>query len=614
MTDVTINSIIEEIDFLFKDVIKLNVLTYADAFKGQQPEDYINAVIQGAEFAEKILKSLPQTHETDFREGTIKTAEGYKEAWKAFTRSEVIESMIPGKYGGKNFPESVRTAIQEILCSANPSFYQYLMQTHETAGLIERYGSADQKDQFCEKLYRGEWTGTLCFTETHADCDWETIQTKAVKTENGYCIEGEKSMIAAGSHDLCDTIIYLVLARIASEKKDENRLAWFIVPNTLEENGKSGSNNVSVHVCHQTLGLQAASFCTMSFGKEGKSQGQLLCTLKPKSIDLYRTLNGIRQQVALQSASLVGKLYQRTLEFSRTESRFIRGSGDDKAENRSVTLLTHPHIADSIMYMKAISEGIRTAVYSISFFRDASVHGGSEQKQFFSDLADLYSAVLKVYASITGSESIKKSEQVHGNTAYIKNYLSERLQSDHQATTFLGGVNEVVAQELLLHIMDYSEGRLIKNMVKQFESVDVHEVKSEALKEAVAVWQDYIGGIIILCDDMEKTMGSARQNEEIDPRLIHLWASRILRLIGDVITCYHLICQGMEAEKKLDKAGVNFFNLQQEVSRDPSLTRWYDHLITAEYFALNVLSENESNIRIIQRNAPSALEAFLDGD
>ncbi|MBU2510234.1 acyl-CoA dehydrogenase family protein [bacterium] len=608
-------SVINEIEFLFRDVLNVNVLTHAEGFSQHKPEDFIEAIRQCIDFAEKNLRDIPPLDDITKFQNLVNVPPEFQQAWKKFRNSDVLKSLLPQKFGGKNYPKAVEAAIWEIIAAANPSFYIYLMLTLETAHLINRFGSDIQKDKYCQQLFNCEWTGTLSYTESQADCEWDSVETIARKKDDYYLLDGEKSLIAAGSHDLTNNIIHLILARLDSAGDEDKSLAWFVVPKVIEEKGKELSNNIAIEVFHETIGLQGVPFCTMSFGKSGPTKGFLLCKIGTGENDFYRILTGVRYQMMLQSVALSSQVFRHTIKFACTENRGLKSSDKSKKAVKTISLVSYPHVADNIMYMKSTSEGVRAAVYSIAFFDDCHAHGGKEQKEFFSDLKDLYTGVLKVYATVTGLKSIRKGIQVFGKESFTKEFVTDSNYRNLQATTLFGGANEIVAQEFLERLIHFKDGSLIDTLIKQFSSVDVHQAKTEAMIEAIGVWQDYIGGVIVLVDDLKNDAGSSNRNEEIDPRLSSLWAGRVVQLVGDVIICYHLICLGLAAEKKLEALGVNFFNLQQEVSQDPELIEWYNRLISAEYFALNVLSENEGNIRIIQRRASSALDAmFLSDD
>ncbi len=96
--------------------------------------------------------------------------------------------------------------------------------------------------------------------------------------------------------------------------------------------------------------------------------------------------------------------------------------------------------------------------------------------------------------------------------------------------------------------------------------------------------------------------------KQADNRISGLYAKQILKLFGDVIVCYHLIIQAIEAERILAEEGANFYNLRQEVARDPAFEKWYNKILTAEFFVVHILSLQESTIRLIQKRPQATLE------
>ena len=87
--------------------------------------------------------------------------------------------------------------------------------THGAGKLIESFGSDKQKELFLEKMFTGEWTGTMLLTEPEAGSDVGALTTTAVKNPDGtYAITGNKIFISSGEHDLAENIVHPVLARI----------------------------------------------------------------------------------------------------------------------------------------------------------------------------------------------------------------------------------------------------------------------------------------------------------------------------------------------------------------------------------------------------------------
>ena len=55
----------------------------------------------------------------------------------------------------------------------------------EGVQFIEAHGTPEQKDVYLTKLISGEWTGTMCLTESHAGSDLGLIRSKAEPQADG---------------------------------------------------------------------------------------------------------------------------------------------------------------------------------------------------------------------------------------------------------------------------------------------------------------------------------------------------------------------------------------------------------------------------------------------
>lgn len=602
---------IEEKSFLLKNVMQISVLTHAETFQKYDVTKFLDFVSKGEKFAEDVL--LPLTLLSNGKgvrveKETVRTPEGFKKAWKMAIEQGWFKITSPEKYEGIYLPESVCLAIQEAFFAANPSFYYYLMFTVELAKLIERFGDELQKNLFCQNLFGGIWSGAYALAESQYENDWKNIQTQATCENDIYHISGTKTAVVCGNHDLTKNNIHLVLARLKERDGKLGEIALFIVPAFCPLPDKLKDNNVRLEKVHQISGINGAPFCTVSYGKNGDCRGYLLKGVGLGLNCLKTALEGIRLQIALQGAALSGAAYAISLDYANKKSETIKEQDLSDSEDQALNMIDYLHVADSLMYQKAFSEGIRNAVYMAAFFLDCSFHGGQKQKEYFSDLAQLYILILKVYATDMGLISIKHAISILGESGYYSDSLLGQFYRDLEAGTILGSVNHMLAGELQTNLLLKHDGRLFQNLIKQFKNVEIHLARTEILREAIGIWNDYIGGIIVLFDDLQQAKSKS------DSRQWLLFAEKILKLFGDVIICYHLICQGLEAEKLLEENQVNFFNLKQEIIGKPALRIWYNKLITAEYFALHVLSQQESCIHLIQRNPSSVLDTWLENE
>ena len=111
-------------------------------------------------------------------------------------------------------------AAGELFASANATLFVYAILCHGAGKLIEVFGTEQQKELFLEKLYSGEWGGTMALTEPGARSDVGALRTKAVKNaDETYSITGNKLFISGAEQDLTENITLLYESMTAVERK-----------------------------------------------------------------------------------------------------------------------------------------------------------------------------------------------------------------------------------------------------------------------------------------------------------------------------------------------------------------------------------------------------------
>jgi len=105
---------------------------------------------------------------------------------------------ISQKYGGLGLSAStyakIVTRISEEWMSLTGIFNSHLMM----ATVVEKYGTAFQKEYWLPKFCSGEIRGALGLTEPNAGTDLQAIRTVATKDGDDYVINGSKTWISNG--------------------------------------------------------------------------------------------------------------------------------------------------------------------------------------------------------------------------------------------------------------------------------------------------------------------------------------------------------------------------------------------------------------------------------
>ena len=584
-----------ETRFLLGSVMQIAVLTHATAFKDRDVEQFFRLVEDGAGFAETALAPLNRSGDENgvsFKNGSAKLPKGFKSAWKNIQKGNWQNICCGLGPDGQPIPESVAIGIQEIFFAANPAIYYTLASTIQVGKLIQQYGDEKLTSIFSEKLFSCEWSGALGLYEYGDTHHLEHPRTAAVQKKGYYSITGLKERVIAGDHDLNENLIYLITTGLETGKKGENKIGLMAVPRFRLEDGQMVDNGVRVESAYATTGLKGVPCCKISFGSDKECRGFLLENLSTDPEAVFSVLEDWYAQFTLHSVAQTRNACFDLKAYS------CQSQPNDSTPSRDLELSLTP----VLIHLKSVYEGLQGAIHMSAFYLDCIQHGAEGQREYFSDLLTLYRSIFKSYGSVSSIEALAKGLRQGGGIAFDPESIIEQSFRDLHTGMLIGPDENRVAELFLDQILPSKKGRLFSQLLKQFETIDAHLVMSESLIETIAIWRDYIGGLIVLFGDIMEGQKQA------DNRISGLYAKQILKLFGDVIVCYHLIIQAIEAERILAEEGANFYNLRQEVARDPAFEKWYNKILTAEFFVVHILSLQESTIRLIQKRPQATLE------
>src|SRR4051794_37182686 len=207
---------LRDIQFVMHEVLKVTDEYKAMPRYAEVDADTINAVLEeGGKFAAEVIFPLnitgdeegcrldPKTHE-------VTTPTGFKEAYHQYVEGGWPALSCEPEYGGQGLPIVVSQALNEMLNSANQAWTMYPGLTSGAYAALRAHGTPEQKQLYVPKLASGEWTGTMCLTESHCGTDLGLLRTKAEPQGDGsYRITGSKIFISAGEHDFVANIVHL---------------------------------------------------------------------------------------------------------------------------------------------------------------------------------------------------------------------------------------------------------------------------------------------------------------------------------------------------------------------------------------------------------------------
>jgi alkylation response protein AidB-like acyl-CoA dehydrogenase len=357
------------------------------------------------------------------------------------------------------------------------------------------------RDIILEKMYTGEWAGTMCLTEPGAGSDVGALKTTAKKNADGtYSIVGTKSFISAGDHDLTPNIIHPVLARIEGDPKGTKGISIFMVPKIrFNEKGELGEpNDVQCGNIESKMGIHGNATCTLNFGSDNKCIGYLMGEERQGMPIMFHMMNEERQGVGMMGASLAMAAYLHALDYSKQ-----RIQGQDvimmamKVEDApAVPIIKHPDVRRMLLKQKAISEGLRLLAYFCYFCMDnefsAMIDGNEEQKEFWHGLIEVLTPIVKSYCTEKGQDSIELAVQCYGGYGFCREYPVEQMMRDNKINLIYEGTNGIQALDLLGRKLGMKRGAYFMNLlsvtkeaIEEGKKLDAFKKEAETVEKAL---------------------------------------------------------------------------------------------------------------------------------
>jgi alkylation response protein AidB-like acyl-CoA dehydrogenase len=422
--------------------------------------DFCKAVLEEAgQFAQNILSPLNQIGDrnaSQCNQGMVSTPAGFKPAYESFCKGGWNSATASIDAGGQGLPVILNTLISEMWHGSNMAFGLCPMLTQSAIDLIHQHGSETLKAMYLPKLVSGEWSGTMCLTESQAGSDVGAIRTKAIKESDHYRILGTKIYITYGEHDLASNIIHLVLARLENAPSGSKGLSLFLVPKFLPD---ASRNEVSCLSIEHKLGLHASPTCTMQFGEQNGAIGYLVGEENKGIQAMFSMMNAARFAVGLEGVGVAG--YARQLARAYASERIQM----EPVATPRKTIDGHPDVERMLRTLDAHSMGLRAlALYTAHHMDMASRHSDSQIREHANTRTGLLIPIFKSHATSVAFEMTSHTMQVFGGMGYIEEAGIAQLMRDIRVAMIYEGTNGIQAQDLVLRKVPQKQYQPIRTL------------------------------------------------------------------------------------------------------------------------------------------------------
>lgn len=466
---------VREHAFILRDVLNIdqhgNLPGFADA-----PFETVEQILEAAaQFTGEVLAPLNHVGDkqgcvwnSDF---TVKTPDGFKEAYKQLCEGGWTGLGSDPTYGGQGLPHVVNLAFSEMSSSANMAFSMYPGLAHGAYSAIHTGGTDEQKETYLPKMISGEWTGTMNLTEPHCGTDLGLLRTKAVPQADGtYKITGQKIWISAGEHDMSDNIVHLVLARIEGAPAGVKGISLFIVPKFFPKaDGSVGERNEGVKCVglEEKMGIHGNATCVMQYDD---AVGHLIGEENSGLKLMFVMMNEARLGVGLQGIAQAEAAYQAAAAFAKDRLQGRSLTGPKNPDGPADPILVHPDVRRMLLQSKALIEGGRAFLFWTALHGDLAHHHPDEAvRTKAEDYMGLMTPVLKGYLTDKGFQICSDAMQVHGGSGFTEHFPASQYLRDVRIALIYEGTNGVQALDLVGRKLASKGGRGVMTFFQEID-------------------------------------------------------------------------------------------------------------------------------------------------
>ncbi len=333
--------------------------------------------------------------------------------------------LTPVKYGGAEMDYLSFTVSVEELARGSATVAAVMM-VHNClcSSVINNFGSDKLKEKFLGDLATGRKIGALALTEEHAGSRLDIIDSRAIKTDEGYVLRGAKKYVLNGA----EADVFIVFARVTP--RGGGGLSAFLV--------ERGVKGLEIGKPMGTMGLHGAGVASINFkGLVVPEENLLGGSGKGFEIAAYAWDN-LKIGVAAMALGISEAAFEESVLYVNQRKQFGQVIGRFQA------------VQEMIAEMATKIEAARYLTYAVA---DKRSRGEKIRRE---------AAMAKFFTAEAATEIAKKAIKLHGGYGYIKDFPVERFARDAWATRIMADPPQVQKALIADEILGYEEYKTLK--------------------------------------------------------------------------------------------------------------------------------------------------------
>ena len=314
---------------------------------------------------------------------------------------------VPEEWDGAGMDYmSLVLTLEEIAAGDGATSTIVSVQNSLPCGIINKYGTTAQKEEWLKPLARGEKLGCFCLTEPHTGSDASAITTRAERDGDDFILNGVKHYITTGKHAHM-AIVFAVTDKAAGKKGIScflipTNTPGFIVGRTEDKMGQHASDTVQIIL--ENCRVPA----TALLGKEGEGYKIALSNLEAGRIG-----------IAAQSIGMARAAFEAAVRYARERVTF------------GVPIIEHQAVNFKLADMNTLLDAARLMVWRAAQLKDAGKPCLKE------------ASMAKMFASEAAEKIASDAIQIHGGVGYTSDFPVERIYRDVRISQIYEGANDI---------------------------------------------------------------------------------------------------------------------------------------------------------------------------
>jgi alkylation response protein AidB-like acyl-CoA dehydrogenase len=339
-----------------------------------------------------------------------------KELWPKVAELGLGGIYVSEENGGSGLTRLDATLVFEALAMACPAVGSFLSIHNMCGGMIDKFGSPEAKARWLLPLIAMEKIFSYCLTEPGSGSDAAALRTRAVRTNEGYTINGTKAFISGGGY----SDVYLSMVRTGDDGPKG-------ISAVLVEDGAKG---LSFGGLEDKMGWRAQPTRLVQFDDCQIPAENLLGEEGKGFVYAMAGLDGGRLNIAASALGGAQDALNRTLTYMGERKTF--GKTIDQFQALQFRL------AEMEVRLQSARTFLRQAAWKL------------DQK---APDASKFCAMAKLMVTDAAFEVANGCLQLHGGYGYLADYGVEKIVRDLRVHQILEGTNEImrliIARQLL---------------------------------------------------------------------------------------------------------------------------------------------------------------------